>query len=312
MQAFVAPTDRQWFEFLALQPNLDEANFWLPNPWGGRFRVIRPGELLLFKLKHPYNVIAGGGTFAHYTDLPISRAWEALGTKNGAASLQEMSASIARLRKVQPSFREDFTIGCILILQPFFWREEDWMPQSADWKPTIVRGRSYDLSTGSGRELWKGVTARLRRPPGTGTLAESPTGIVPGGYGDPIRARRRLGQGTFKVLVTDAYQRQCAITREKALPVLEAAHIRPFSHIPEHSVSNGLLLRSDVHRLFDLGYLTVTPEYRVLASQRMRTDFNDGDNYIKLHGSTIFVPENPAFRPDPAVLRWHNEGRYLG
>ena len=57
------------------------------------------------------------------------------------------------------------------------------------------------------------------------------------------------------------------MTREKALPALDAAHIRPFSEAPENYVQNGMLLRSDVHRLFDAGYVTVTPDYRFEVSQ---------------------------------------------
>ena len=79
------------------------------------------------------------------------------------------------------------------------------------------------------------------------------------------------------MLVTEAYGRPCAITRERVLPALEAAHIRTFSELETHTVRNGLLLRSDVHRLFDAGYITVTPEHCVEASRRMRDDFNDGE-----------------------------------
>ena len=75
---------------------------------------------------------------------------------------------------------------------------------------------------------------------------------------------------------------------------------------------NGLLLRSDIHRLFDAGYITVTPEYQVEASNRMREDFNDGENYLRLHGSTIVLPGREAERPDPTFLRWHNENRFRG
>ncbi|MEX2281725.1 MAG: HNH endonuclease [Gemmatimonadota bacterium] len=136
--------------------------------------------------------------------------------------------------------------------------------------------------------------------------------MIPGGYGAPTLIPRRVGQGTFQIAVTQAYQRQCAVTREKALPALEAAHIRPFSEIPEHYVRNGLLLRSDVHRLFDSGYITVTPDYTVEASSRMKDDFNDGENYIKLHGTEIWVPADPTLKPDPSILRWHNENKFRG
>ena len=52
--------------------------------------------------------------------------------------------------------------------------------------------------------------------------------------------------------MTDAYERRCAVTGEKTLPVLEAAHIRPYALLGPHRVNNGLLLRSDLHKLFDL------------------------------------------------------------
>jgi putative restriction endonuclease len=82
--------------------------------------------------------------------------------------------------------------------------------------------------------------------------------------------------------------------------------------VAAHQVSNGLLLRSDVHRLFDAGYITVTPEHRVEASARMREDFNDGENYMRLHGSGILVPSDATQRPDPEALRWHNENCFRG
>jgi putative restriction endonuclease len=114
------------------------------------------------------------------------------------------------------------------------------------------------------------------------------------------------------VIVTDVYRRSCAITGERALPALDAAHIRPFSDLKTHSVNNGLLLRSDVHRLFDSGYMTVTPEYRVEASGRMREDFDDGENYLKLHGARMSLPSRPEDHPDAEYLRWHNENKFRG
>jgi putative restriction endonuclease len=72
-------------------------------------------------------------------------------------------------------------------------------------------------------------------------------------YGAPTLIRPRLGQGAFRISVTDVYQRRYAITGERTLPILDAAHIQPFADGGEHNITNGLLLRTDIHRLFDLG-----------------------------------------------------------
>jgi putative restriction endonuclease len=106
-------------------------------------------------------------------------------------------------------------------------------------------------------------------------------------------------------MVTDAYRRRCAATGEKTLPVLEAAHIRPYSSQGEHSVHNGLLLRSDLHTLYDRGYLTVTPDYRIEVSRRIREEFENGRDYYALHGRTIWLPERPEDHPSPSLLDWH-------
>lgn len=308
MNAYVAATDRDWFDYLSALDSVDEVNFWQPNPWGGQFHVLTRGEPLLFKLKAPENAIAGLGFFEQYTELPLSLAWDAFGVKNGAASLQAVRERLVRLRHREVPWHEDFTIGCILLAEPVFWPRELWIPEPADWRPQIVRGKTYDLTQAIGRQLWDDVVQRLEAAPVRGPVQPQ----IASGYADPALIRHRIGQGIFRVAVTEAYRRRCAITREKALPALEAAHIRPFSEDPQHYVSNGLLLRSDVHRLFDAGYITVTPEYRVVASSRMKHDFDDGDNYLKLHGSALWVPATVELRPDPEALRWHNENRFRG
>jgi putative restriction endonuclease len=312
MSAYVAPTDLGWFEFLSSRGPVDEVNFWMPKPWGGRFQVLNRGEPLLFKLKAPLNMIAGGGFFQHYTELPISLAWDTFKEKNGAPSLAHVRESIARLRRDNAPAWEDYVIGCILLVEPFFWPREMWIPAPEDWSSPIVRGKRYEFSTPIGRRLWDQVVERLSLTSVGGLPVEPQRVTVPGGYGDPMLVPHRLGQGTFRAIVTDAYARQCAVTRERALPALDAAHIQPFSQTETHHVRNGLLLRSDVHRLFDVGYITVTPDYRVEASSRMRVDFNDGENYMRLHGSEIFVPANPDLQPDPAALQWHNENCFRG
>jgi len=308
VNTYVAATDPTWFDFLAHRPDIDEVNFWLPHPWGGRFKVLSPGEPLLFKLKRPYNDIAGGGYFAHYWEVPLSLAWDAFGEKNGAASLEEFRANIARLRHEPNRPATDPLIGCILLVEPFFWSRDLWLHDPPGFHRNTERGKTYDVREEDGKTIWDEVAVRL--PVDRAREAE-PLLEVPGGYFASL-SMRRWGQGTFRALVTDTYRRRCAITHEKALPALEAAHIRRFRDVERHAVPNGILLRSDVHRLFDAGYITITPEYRVEASHHMKDDFDDGDNYLKLNGREIWVPDLLAARPDPEALRWHNENRYRG
>ena len=130
-------------------------------------------------------------------------------------------------------------------------------------------------------------------------------------YGEPVPVRQRLGQGTFRVLVTDTYRRQCAVTREKALPVLEAAHIKPVAQGGLHRIDNGLLLRTDVHALFDRGYVTVTPDYKFRVSRRLKDDFHNGEYYRQFQGGKLWLPPSAEDKPQREFLEWHGDTVFL-
>jgi putative restriction endonuclease len=90
--------------------------------------------------------------------------------------------------------------------------------------------------------------------------------------------------------------------------VLQAAHIQPYAAAGPPRVSNGLLLRSDLHILFDRGYVTVTPELRIEVSRRIREEFANGREYYAYHGKTLAVmPSEARERPAAEFLGWHNE-----
>jgi len=303
VRAFVGITDWDWFELLRRQPALEEVNFWQPS--GSRqFRALKPGELFLFKLHSPRNYIVGGGLFAHSSLLPISLAWEAFGIANGAVDFMQMRARVERYRRQGHDQSTDYTVGCILLEQPFFLNENQWIPVPADWSPNIVQGRSYGLTAEPGLTLWTQLQAAIGTP-----LEIREEGAR---YGPPTLSFPRLGQGSFRVLVTDSYDRRCAITNERTLPALDAAHIKPFSADGEHRVQNGLLMRRDLHALFDRGYLTVTPGLALEVSRRIREEFENGRDYYRLHGNLIRSPANPLHRPSVEYLQWHNQNVYRG
>jgi putative restriction endonuclease len=122
--------------------------------------------------------------------------------------------------------------------------------------------------------------------------------------------RPRLGQGTFRVAVMDAYGRTCAVTGEHSLPALEAAHIRSYTSAGPHEVKNGLLLRADFHRLFDQGYVTVSSDYRLQVSPRLKLDYQNGRSYYPFDDTPIRVPDDERLRPDPEYLAWHRASVY--
>jgi putative restriction endonuclease len=113
-------------------------------------------------------------------------------------------------------------------------------------------------------------------------------------------------------MVTDAYERRCVVTNERTLPVLEAAHIRPYAQSGPHEVSNGLLLRSDLHTLFDRGYLTVSPEKRLRVSGRIHEEFENGRDYYALDGQDIRLPIAPHLAPSRELLEWHADTIFRG
>ena len=300
----IAVTDGDWFDMLRQRPNLAEVNFWAPS--AAKFRALQPGELFLFKLHAPRNVIGRGGIFAYANALPCSLAWEAFGEANGARSAQKMRAQIARYRRADPGDRSDFEIGCRILTQPFFFAEADWIPVPANWAPNIVSFKTYNTGDADGLALWDAVNERMNRADFPG-MAEAQAR-----FGEPQLIRPRLGQGAFRVLVTDIYNRRCAITHERTLPALEAAHIRPHGDGGAHEAQNGLLLRRDIHSLLDAGYVTVTPDLRFEVSRRIKEEFDNGRHYYERHGQPISAPDDTLRRPDPEALRWHNEHAFRG
>ena len=303
--AYVGITDWEWFSQLRKLEGIDEVNFWQPSPHA--FRALGPGEPFLFKLHSPRSRIVGVGFFARHVSLPVSIAWETFGLKNGTSSLLEMRNRVEKYRKVS-SPMEDYEIGCILLEQPAFFEEPDWL-DAPDWKAPIQSGRGYRLDEEPGESLWGKVQLLLATQGAAGVISVAePIGPR---YGPPVFTFPRLGQGSFQAAIIDAYGRKCAITGERVLPVLEAGHIRPYSEGGEHRIDNGLLLRRDLHTLFDRGYLTVTPEMTVVVSKRLEAEFHNGKEYLQMSGHPLLTPARSSDRPNPQFLDWHNQHRFV-
>lgn len=303
MKAYVGVTDGDWYRFLARRPELGEVNFWRPG--GAReFGVLDLGEPFFFKTHYSHNRVVGGGIYSGFAGLRVSEAWEFFGEGNGVSSLEEMRSRLSRYRRASIKPGEDPVIGCLFIRDARFFPLDDTADPPPHFAPNIVQGKTYDLADASVGSYFEELLQRL--------LAQQIQLEVAGPwhragpvYSDPRLAPKRLGQRAFQAVVLRAYARRCAVTGDRIRPVLEAAHIRPLALGGEHRLDNGLLLRSDVHTLYDRGYLSVDPKHRLHVSPRLRDEFGNGEQFYAHVGERIALPERRRDRPGQEFLEWH-------
>ena len=303
---YIANTDNDWFDFLSSESDVPEVNFWQPG--AKAFHAIESGELFAFRLKSPRDKIGGFGVLSNSSILPLQIAWETFGRANGTSSYSELRTAIAKYRadeQVGPTTN----IGCRILVEPIFLPPHLWMELPSSWSKNIVGGKRYSTDEAEGLRLWNRLQdiAQGQAVPVLG-MSSPPQAR----YGAPTLIPPRLGQGAFRISVMEAYGRQCAISDGKVLPALDAAHIRPFADDGPHVKSNGILLRKDIHSVFDAGYATIDPDHRFVVSDKVKEVFNNGEEYRRLHGRVLRLPKNKMDWPDQQFIDWHNRERFLG
>lgn len=114
---------------------------------------------------------------------------------------------------------------------------------------------------------------------------------------------RREGQPAFRRSLLNAYNSRCAISGCAVEALLEAAHIVPYRGVHTNLVTNGLLLRADLHKLFDLHLLGIDPVSREvqLADELKQSE------YAKFHGVPLHATIHPSQAPSDELLSYHLE-----
>lgn len=312
MNVYVGLTDWDWYDYLR-DHNMAEVNFWKPS--GGAFKTLQEGDLFLFKLKasapRGKRLIVGGGFFVSASTTTIDWAWRAFGNENGVNNLAEFSDKIWNYKKAEHNLGTYGEVTNIILTDVFFFDDSDWYELGEPWSNSIVSGKTY-----RGEDAMR-LVAKAESQLRSMSLSNQGTSsvVVPTAKEGFVmtQAKHRLGQGAFRTLVADAYQRRCAITGERTVPVLQAAHIKAFSAEGPNAVNNGILLRSDLHALFDSGYLTLEDDLRIVVSSRLHDDYGNGKDYYPYHGRRLMVvPEEPRLQPASEYLEWHRESVFLG
>lgn len=311
MNGVVAQTDLRWYEFLSdwsVNGTVDEVNFWVPNSQDS-IRQLKEGEPFFLRLKRPTHAIGGFGFYAKSELLPLHLAWDVFQEKNGAGSYPEFIDIIRSFRKKSSNLmgRNAPPLGCIILRDVHFLPESEWLPWGAKegFSSNIVRRKGYDLTSRPGSQLLEFLKGRelYVAPEFSETFMPQ---IVDQRTWTARSSVVREGQGTFRLRLLDAYGKRCAITGERTIPVLHAAHIQPYMGPASNNVRNGVVLRSDLHELYDQGYVAITPDYRIEVSSRIREEFDNGRDYYAFHGRELKVlPAEERKRPSREVLQWH-------
>ena len=150
-------------------------------------------------------------------------------------------------------------------------------------------------------------------------MAEKNTKIwnIRGWTQNDLNRQRNLGRSVSvpRVLATTKYVCVLAIinvsivVKQAAAKMASKNPLGNASKVPVRypNIQNGILLRSDIHRLFDKGYLTVTPQLHVEVSRRIKEEFDNGKYYFTFHGKNIYPPTEQINRPSSEFLTWHND-----
>lgn len=311
----LAITDPEWFRNLSACASggvIDEVNF-LGAQGAEPAQEAPRGEPVFFKLKSPFNAVAGYGFFASWAIPTIREAWLIFGYKNGDPTEHAFYQRFANMRQ-KPLRELDVdveTVGSMVLREAHFWAQEQWLPWGTEmgWHPSIQRSAT-ETDQARVRLLFDRVGADALSPP-----LDFADSFLPVAMDErPLIARdvaAREGQGSFRLRLLEAYSGRCAITGEHTALVLDAAHIQPYLGPRSNHIQNGILLTKEFHVLFDRGYVAVTPDHRVKVSPRLALDWGNGKRYREFDGKPLAqLPGRTQERPSQAALAWHCRERF--
>lgn len=279
----IALTDVSWFKFLR-EKDFKLINFWTPTGWEPK--KINPGDMFYLFLKSPYRKVGGYARYVYSFQLTVRDTWNKFGQANGAPNINMMLEQLSAIRGTR--IDENTIIGCIMLQDPVFLPDNEFFDsmeigveiKQAMQKFKYIKGaeiirQEYTIDKIDDYILNEEATVEY-------TLSAH---------------KRRIGQSTFREKLLELY-RKCAVTREDYPLVLEAAHIDPYIGESSNYPQNGLILRSDVHKLFDANLLAIDTNYHVKLSNILA-----GTSYERFENEPIVLPENKNFYPSEDALK---------
>lgn len=279
----IAVTDRDWYEYQKRNGFINRINFWTPHVWKV---ALAADTKIVFKLKKaankPGDEIGGYGRFVEYKSQTLDQSWKEFGRRNGCDTKEEY---IAKLTKGKGN--ASYVCGCIVLDDVVFFDEPKRLADyGLSFSPNIVTYKNETSAFpdfGQQNVVSSHSSFSLVTPTKKEKKMQSMT--------------ERVGQGQFHSDVSTAYNHRCCITGESTPELLQAAHIQDYINKESNHIQNGLLLRIDIHKLFDSGLLYIDQNYHVHVSPLVKSQ-----EYRNLDNHPISLPNNPSEYPSKAAL----------
>jgi putative restriction endonuclease len=293
----IAITDLDWYEFIKEHPYINLFNFWTPTPWN--VKKLKEGDKVYFMLKSPIRKIGGYGHYVEYKNLTAEQAWETYGQGNGLETLEELLDKCSKYVSKHTSKKNveaDSDIGCLILEDITFYNEDEF------FNPEIY-GDEYAFPNQIVKLKYCNVDFIAEEK--IQVFEENEFELLDHSKKNKTRkglVNRRDGQQKFRKIIMKKYNNVCSITGETSKEILEAAHIQPYINEESNHPQNGILLRVDIHRLFDLGLIAVNTDYKILVSSHLKSN-----NYKSLIGKAIQLPSEQENWPSQKALKYHLE-----
>ena len=304
--------NRKWLKNIRQLKNtivLDEVNLWLStNKEKPRGSTLIEGTPFLIRFKPNKNsnkeYIVGGGLFYQAEKgMTYSEAWKYYREANGVTSEKEF-------HEIAEDKNGNKAITSYIIRSPIFLDKDEWIdyfkviskkiPEKTPQQPLD----HFEFNKPDTKKLWKNIKEKFTTIEACKNFNENAKNPK-----DLIGRETRPGQLTFRKELLKLFEDKCAVTGINATGIIEAAHIKRYSEVLEHDISNGIPLRADLHRLLDSGYATIRKngeEFQFIISDKFWKDHNDSSEmYRECHKAKIKMPS--GWRIDEKYLEWHHK-----
>ena len=264
---------------------------------------VKPGTLVIYVMPdNGHQLIVGGGYFVSWGEQSPKIAWERFGVRNGSSSYADLLAEIKR----QGGDEHSMLVSSVLFGTFIFSKSETLLVPDEFKDEFTASGTRFILSLKEPLGLYLKRILRDRR---AGLKTDEYSSNWRGIYYLAAKQVEHSDIDGFYAAVQAAYGSKCAITGSACLPLLDVANIQPCYSNTFQSVQNGILMRTDFHRLFSEGFMTLCyqGDEAIVIKVSASVDSVGAGDYKRYDGQKLTLPQDKALWPKREYLEWHRQ-----